>query len=77
LEGDLYLQCFFIEKRILRSFTTDEKDMKNVINLFTFEGWWITDLVLLGRNLPTRYRAIGLRVVIMHGSSRRSNVPAF
>tara|TARA_R110000868_G_scaffold36900_6_gene130532 strand:+ start:4682 stop:5263 length:582 start_codon:yes stop_codon:yes gene_type:complete len=43
LEGDVCTYNTFVEKGILRSYTTDEKGNENVIQ-FAFEGWWITDL---------------------------------
>ncbi|NRT11162.1 Crp/Fnr family transcriptional regulator [Flavobacterium sp. 14A] len=43
LEGDICTYNAFIEKGILRSYTTDEKGNEHVIQ-FAFEGWWIGDL---------------------------------
>lgn len=43
LEGDVCTYNAFIEKGILRSYTTDEKGNEHIMQ-FAFEGWWITDL---------------------------------
>ncbi|SEA96774.1 cAMP-binding domain of CRP or a regulatory subunit of cAMP-dependent protein kinases [Flavobacterium gillisiae] len=43
LEGDVCTYNAFIEKGILRSYTTDEKGQEHIMQ-FAFEGWWITDL---------------------------------
>ncbi|MBE0393384.1 CRP-like cAMP-binding protein [Flavobacterium sp. 7E] len=59
LEGDVCSYNAFIEKGVLRSYTTDEKGNEQVIQ-FAFEGWWISDLssFLLGSNSTYTIEAI-------------------
>lgn len=59
LEGDVCAYNAFIEKGILRSYTTDEKGNQHIIQ-FAFEGWWITDLssFLMGENSTYTIEAI-------------------
>ncbi len=59
LEGDVCTYNAFIEKGILRSYTTDEKGHQHIVQ-FGFEGWWITDLAsyLLGANSTYTIEAI-------------------
>jgi CRP-like cAMP-binding protein len=59
LEGEICTYNAFIEKGILRSYTTDEKGHENVMQ-FAFEGWWITDLssFLLGAQSTYTIEAI-------------------
>lgn len=59
LEGDVCTYNAFIEKGILRSYTTDAKGNEHIIQ-FAFEGWWITDLssFLMGENSTYTIEAI-------------------
>lgn len=59
LEGDVCTYNAFIEKGILRSYTTDAKGNEHIIQ-FAFEGWWITDLssFLIGENSTYTIEAI-------------------
>ncbi|MDV7695937.1 Crp/Fnr family transcriptional regulator [Chryseobacterium soli] len=41
-EGDLCRNLSFVAKGILKSYTLDEKGSEH-INMFAFEGWWISD----------------------------------
>ncbi|WP_379968768.1 Crp/Fnr family transcriptional regulator [Epilithonimonas sp. UC225_85] len=42
-EGDICRYLAFVSKGILKSYILDEKGIER-INLFAFEGWWISDL---------------------------------
>ena len=42
-EGDICIYNAFVEKGILRSYTTDEKGNEHLVQ-FAFEGWWISDM---------------------------------
>lgn len=59
LEGDVCTYNAFIEKGILRSYTTDEKGQEHIMQ-FAFEGWWITDLssFLMGEHSTFTIEAI-------------------
>lgn len=59
LEGDVCTYNAFIEKGILRSYTTDEKGHEHIMQ-FAFEGWWITDLssFLMGEHSTFTIEAI-------------------
>jgi CRP-like cAMP-binding protein len=59
LEGDVCTYNAFVEKGILRSYTTDAKGNEHIIQ-FAFEGWWITDLssFLMGENSTYTIEAI-------------------
>ncbi|WP_262484065.1 MULTISPECIES: Crp/Fnr family transcriptional regulator [unclassified Chryseobacterium] len=41
-EGDVCKCLSFVNKGLLKSYFTDEKGGEN-INMFAFEGWWISD----------------------------------
>jgi CRP/FNR family transcriptional regulator, anaerobic regulatory protein len=41
-EGEICNHLAFVSSGILKSFTSDEKGQER-INLFAFEGWWISD----------------------------------
>lgn len=41
-EGDICRQLSFVNKGLLKSYYLDEKGMEH-INMFAFEGWWISD----------------------------------
>jgi CRP-like cAMP-binding protein len=59
LEGDVCSYNAFIEKGVLRSYTTDDKGNEHTMQ-FAFEGWWISDLAsfLLGSNSTYTIEAI-------------------
>ena len=42
-QGDVAKYQVFVEKGVLRSYTTDEKGVEQVLQ-FATEGWWIADL---------------------------------
>jgi len=59
LEGDVCSYNAFIEKGVLRSYSTDEKGNEHTMQ-FAFEGWWISDLssFLLGNTSTYTIEAI-------------------
>ncbi len=59
LQGDVCTYNAFVEKGVLRSYSTDEKGNESVIQ-FAFEGWWITDLssYLTGGNASFTIEAV-------------------
>lgn len=59
LEGDVCSYNAFVEKGVLRSYSTDDKGNEHTMQ-FAFEGWWISDLssFLLGSNSTYTIEAI-------------------
>tara|TARA_R110002126_G_scaffold60881_29_gene158000 strand:+ start:483 stop:1064 length:582 start_codon:yes stop_codon:yes gene_type:complete len=59
LEGDVCSYNAFIEKGVLRSYSTDDKGNEHTMQ-FAFEGWWISDLssFLLGSTSTYTIEAI-------------------
>ncbi|WP_367757782.1 Crp/Fnr family transcriptional regulator [Flavobacterium sp. WC2421] len=82
LEGDVCTYNAFVEKGILRSYTTDEKGHENVIQ-FAFEGWWITDLssFLTGGNSTYTIEALEDSELLLLTTTARESlmnaIPAF
>jgi CRP-like cAMP-binding protein len=82
LQGEICTYNAFIEKGILRSYTTDEKGHENVMQ-FAFEGWWITDLssFLLGAQSTYTIEAVeDSELLLLTGLAREelmNAIPAF
>ncbi len=82
LEGDVCTYNAFVEKGILRSYSTDEKGNENVMQ-FAFDGWWITDLssFLTGGNSTYTIEAIEDSELLLLTTAAREAlmdaVPAF
>lgn len=53
-EGDVCRYTAFVEKGMLRTFTVDEKGNKPILQ-FSFEGWWIADLLSFFTEEPSIY----------------------
>jgi CRP-like cAMP-binding protein len=82
LQGEICTYNAFIEKGILRSYTTDERGHENVMQ-FAFEGWWITDLssFLLGAQSTYTIEAVeDSELLLLTGLAREelmNAIPAF
>ena len=44
----------FVEKGVLRSYTTDEKGYEHIVQ-FAFEGWWVADMYSFLTGEPSSY----------------------
>jgi CRP-like cAMP-binding protein len=53
-EGDVCRYQAFVEKGMLRSYTTDEKGAEHILQ-FASEGWWIADLSSYLTGDPSRF----------------------
>jgi CRP-like cAMP-binding protein len=53
-EGDVCRYTAFVEKGMLRTFTVDEKGNEPILQ-FSFEGWWIADLLSFFTEEPSIY----------------------
>lgn len=53
-KGDVCKYTTFVEKGILRSYTTDEKGNDHILQ-FALEGWWIGDLYSFLTNEPSLF----------------------
>lgn len=53
-KGDVCKYTAFVEKGILRSFTTDEKGNDHILQ-FALEGWWMADLYSFLTHEPSLY----------------------
>ena len=53
-EGDVCRYQAFVEKGMLRSYTTDEKGAEHILQ-FASEGWWIADLSSYLTGEPSRF----------------------
>ncbi|HET8886577.1 MAG TPA: Crp/Fnr family transcriptional regulator [Salinimicrobium sp.] len=53
-EGDICKYTIFVEKGLLRSFTTDEKGTEHTLQ-FSMEGWWAADLYSFFTEEPTQF----------------------
>ena len=53
-EGDVCRYQAFVEKGILRSYSTDEKGAEHILQ-FASEGWWIADLSSYLTGEPSRF----------------------
>lgn len=53
-EGDPCKYTVFVEKGLLRSFTTDEKGSEHILQ-FSLEGWWAADLYSFLTGEPSDY----------------------
>ncbi|MFT4984111.1 MAG: CRP-like cAMP-binding protein [Flavobacterium sp.] len=75
LEGDVCTYNAFIEKGILRSYTTDEKGNEHIIQ-FAFEGWWISDLssFLMGKHSTYTIEAIEDSELLLLTASAREEL---
>lgn len=53
-EGDICKYTSFVEKGILRTFSTDEKGNDHILQ-FSQEGWWVADLYSFLTNEPSAF----------------------
>lgn len=53
-KGDVCKYTAFVEKGILRSYTTDEKGNEHILQ-FALEGWWMADLYSFLTHEPSIY----------------------
>ena len=53
-KGDVCKYTVFVEKGILRSYTTDEKGNEHILQ-FALEGWWMADLYSFFTNEASPY----------------------
>lgn len=53
-KGDVCKHTAFVEKGILRSYTTDEKGNEHILQ-FALEGWWMADLYSFLTHEPSIY----------------------
>ena len=61
-EGDVCKYQAFVEKGMLRSYTTDEKGNEHILQ-FASEGWWIADLSSYLTGDPSRFNIEALEDV--------------